>query len=481
MLRRAYGALGLALLLLGGCVAPERRLAGRLDEILTRLDDTGAIVAARVIELPERRELYARDADAPFTPASNMKVPVGAALLDTFGLEHTFKTYLAVDGDDLWIIGTGDPALGDPRIAQRNGTTATGVFDAWARALRERGITRIAGDLVYYDGALETQWLHPTWGDSVLHWYGAAVSGLNFNDNCVDITVEPAEPGRPARYEVMPPVRDVTVINECVTDPNHAPTIDKLPGGNIYRLGGTCAKREALKSKPVENPGAFTADALRTHLAGLGISIAGATRPAPEPLGGTIPPPAERVVAVHETALRDVLGRINTNSQNMFADAACKLAGQAWAARQGRRVPGSWADGSAAVHAFLKRNGVDERALVVADGSGLSVDNRVTARLLTELFAVMHKRPDGTAFVDSLAKGGVNGTLEKRFAGCEGHVFAKTGMIGGVRALSGYVRTRRDQWLAFSIIYNRIPGSVQPYEALQDEAVKLLVEWPEID
>lgn len=481
LIRRTGAGLGLALLLVGGCVTPQQRLAARLDEILTRLDDTGAVVAARVIELPGRRELYARDADAPFTPASNMKVPVSATLLDTFGLEHTFKTYLALDGDNVWIIGTGDPALGDPRIAQRRGSTSTGVFDAWAQALREHGVTRIAGDLVYYDGALDAQWLHPTWGESVLHWYGAPVTGLNFNDNCVDITVEPTELGRPARFEIMPPVRDATVINECVTDPNHAPTIEKLPGGNIYQLGGTCAKREALKSKPVENPGAFTADAFRTHLAGLGIEVAGAIRAAREPLGGAMPPPAASVIAVHETPLRDVLGRINTNSQNMFADAACKLAGQAWAAGQGRCGPGSWADGSAAIHAFLKRNGIDEAALVVADGSGLSVDNRVTARLMTDLFAVMFERPDRAAFVDSLAKGGINGTLEKRFAGYEGHVFAKTGMIGGVRALSGYVRTKHDEWLAFSIIYNRIPGSVEPYEALQDEAVKLLVAWPRIE
>ncbi len=479
--RRVVELLGLALLLLPGCVTPASRLAGRLEEILTRLDRAGSIVAARVIELPSGRELYAHDADAPFTPASNMKVPVSAALLDTFGLEHTFKTYLALDGDDLWIIGAGDPAFGDPRLAKRTGSTATGVFDTWADALRARGISQVTGDLVYYDGALEAQWVHPTWGDSVLHWYGAAVSGLNFNDNCVEITVEPTTPGQPARYELLPRVQDATVINECITDANHAPTIAKLPGGNIYKLGGTCAKREELKSKPVEDPGAFTADALRTHLAARGINIAGRTRRAIEPLGGSTPPPPAKIIAVHETPLRDVLGRINTNSQNMFADAACKLSGQAFARQQGRTVPGSWADGSAAVHAFLNRNGVDDRALVVADGSGLSVENKVTARLMTDLFAVMHKRPDGAAFVDSLAKGGVNGTLEKRFSGFEGHVFAKTGTIGGVRSLSGYVHARSDQWLAFSIIYNRIPGEVEPYEALQDEAVKLLIEWPIVD
>ena len=157
------------------------------------------------------------------------------------------------------------------------------------------------------------------------------------------------------------------------------------------------------------------------------------------------------------------------------------LTGQAYAARQGRRVPGSWADGDQAIRAFLRKCEIDDRQLVVADGSGLSEDNKLTSRLLTDLFAVTLSQPAGRSFLDSLAKGGVNGSLQKRFAGLEGRVFAKTGYIGGVRALSGYVRTNQDQWLTFSIIYNNIPGSVKPYEALQDEAVRLLIHWPNLE
>jgi D-alanyl-D-alanine carboxypeptidase/D-alanyl-D-alanine-endopeptidase (penicillin-binding protein 4) len=469
-----------------GCVTPQARrealLQSRLDEILNRLSGTGATVTARVLALPSRHELYARDLDVPYTPASNMKIPVSAAGLDMFGLGHTFKTYLAIDGDDLWVIGTGDPGIGDPRLAKRRGELPTGVFDAWADALEKRGINRIAGNLCYYDGALDDEWIHPSWAsEDLLHWYATPTSGLNFNDNCVDITIFPTEEGRPVRYEVMPPVHNITVINECVTGTKHEPTIEKLPKGDIYKLGGTCAERAELKSKPVGNPGQFFCDALRTHLASRGITIAGETRRATSPLGGWIPPDPDRVVAVHETNVRDVIGRINTNSQNFFAEAFCKLTGQAYVAGAGRCVPGSWADGDKAIRAFLRKCGIDDRHLVVADGSGLSDLDKVTARLLTDLFAVMFFRPDGKAFVDSLARGGVNGSLEERFAGCEGHVFAKTGYIEGVRALSGYVRTYDGEWLTFSIIYNKIPGSVKPYEALQDEAVRLLIQWPNIE
>jgi len=470
--------------LTSGCTAllsREARLASQLDEILTRLDDSGATVTARVLELPDRRELYARDIDVPYTPASNMKIPVSAAGLDMFGPDHTFKTYLAQDGDDLWIIGTGDPGLGDPRLAKRRGETPVTVLDKWADALAERGVKRITGDLYYYEDAFDDEWAHSSWGDDTLHWYGAPVTGLIFNDNCIDITIFPTEPGQPVRWEVMPPVENITVINECVTAEKHEPTIEKLREGDIYKIGGTCAKQVDLKSKPVGDPGAFLCDALRTHLAKRGIEVAGEIKRARKPLDNVIPPPASKLVATYETSMPDVIGRINTNSQNLFAEAICKLTGQAYAARAGRQVPGSWSDGEQAMRAFLRELGVDDSGFAVADGSGLSDDNKVTSRMLTDLFAGMYARADGPVFMESLAKGGVDGTLQKRFAGLNGHVFAKTGYIEGVRSLSGYVRTSDDEWLTFSIIYNHIPGSVKPYEALQDEAVKLLIQWPEID
>ncbi len=485
-IRLRYAALPFLLLLATGCIsqqgAREVALRSRLDEILTRLDDTGATVTARVIELPGRHELYARDIDEPYTPASNMKLPVSATGLDMFGIDHSFETYLCRDGDDLWVIGTGDPGVGDPRLAKRKGQTPTGVFDEWAAALQARGLAHVKGNLYYYEDAFDSQWTHPSWGEDVLHWYGAAVTGLTFNDNCVDITIHPTAAGQFVTYEVMPPVRDIRVVNECRTGSEHAPTIEKLPGRNTYKIGGTCAERAEMKSKPVDDPGAFFCDALRTHLAARGVTVDGQIKRAVQPLGGALPPPSEAVIATAETGMRDILGRINTNSQNLFAEALCKLTGRAYAALQGRNVPGSWTDGGLAIRAFLRANGIDDRQMVVADGSGLSEDNKVTSRLLTDLLAVMRARPDdGAAYLNSLAKGGIDGTLEARFAGLNGHVFAKTGYIGGVRALSGYVKTMSGEWLAFSIIYNKIPGSVKPYEALQDEAVKLLIKWPDVE
>ncbi len=475
------------LLLVGACAKPpytgaDRQLADRLDAVLTRLEPTGATVTARVIDLTDDAELYARDPDLPRIPASNLKLPVSAAGLERFGADCVFKTYLAIYGDDLWIIGTGDPGPGDHRLARAAGDTPTSMFDRWADALAARGVTHIAGDLVYYDGAFEPTQIHPTWAPHVLHWYAAPVSGLNFNDNCVSITIHPTEPGRPVRWEVMPPVRNIQVVNQCITAEKHEPVIEKRPGGNIYLIGGTCSKQASLKDKPVENPGAFFADALRTHLAGRGITISGEIVPADAPPGGRETPDDDNLVAVHETRLVDIINRINTNSQNLFAECMLKLAGRVYDTTAMRAMtrglpPGSWENGAAAVHSFMRRSGIDPTGLVVADGSGLSRANRVTARQLSDLLRVMYNRRDGRVYVDSLAKAGIDGSLGGRMSELKGRVFAKTGYIGGVRTLSGYVITEQQRWLTFSFLYNDIPGKVEPYEELQDEAVRMLATW----
>src|SRR5207247_4925573 len=72
----------------------DAQLAGRLDPLLHSFDDSGAIYAARVLELPSGRELYSYRAGEPMIPASNGKLANGAAALDHFGPDYRFKTYL---------------------------------------------------------------------------------------------------------------------------------------------------------------------------------------------------------------------------------------------------------------------------------------------------------------------------------------------------------------------------------------------------
>jgi len=157
MMARRLAAL-LLIGLLAGCssrpAAQPQTLENRLDQVLNRNGATGAIFSGRVIDLQTGIELYSRNSNRPMMPASNMKLFITAAALDFLGADYRFKTYLALDGEDLWVIGTGDPATGDPRMAKAAGKKPTAIFDPWAEALQQRGVTRIAS-VIYYDRALD--------------------------------------------------------------------------------------------------------------------------------------------------------------------------------------------------------------------------------------------------------------------------------------------------------------------------------------
>jgi D-alanyl-D-alanine carboxypeptidase/D-alanyl-D-alanine-endopeptidase (penicillin-binding protein 4) len=471
-------------LLLVGCnnQAQQEKLDKQLNSVLHQLDSTGAIVGARVIREGDGKQLYATRDEDSFIPASNMKLLATAAAVDRWDGDHTFKTYLAMEGQDLWLIGTGDPGVGDPQIAKKRGGSTVTVLQQWTDALKSRGITHIAGKLLYFDGAFEPKQIHPTWNKAdLVNWYAAPVGGLNFNDNCVDVTVFPTEPGQPSRYEVVPPVKNITIINKCVTGASGAPSIERQADANVYTITGGCTTRTELRSKPVTDPGAFFADALRTHLASQGITIDGPTERATKHLGDFLEPPHDKIIAVHQTRLDELLPRINKNSQNLLAEGLCKLLGRDYDMQRGIDRPASWGSANEAIRAFLRKCKIDDSHLVYTDGSGLSRTNRVTPKMITDLLLAMDKHPRSRLFFNSLGVGGVDGTIGSRFTDVPNRVHAKTGYISGTRALSGYLKTDSGDWLIFSIIYNKIQGGVRPFEHMQDQACRVLMSYPKLN
>jgi serine-type D-Ala-D-Ala carboxypeptidase/endopeptidase (penicillin-binding protein 4) len=165
-----------------------------------------------------------------------------------------------------------------------------------------------------------------------------------------------------------------------------------------------------------------------------------------------IRPRGEPLVVVR-TPLATALSRCNVNSQNMYAESLLKRVGHEVTGQ-----PGSWQNGGAVVRMQVaERLGAEATDLVISDGSGLSRDNRVTARMLARwLGVVANDAKVGAAFVASMATT-EQGRLESRFRGrrLDHEVRAKTGFIRGVQALSGFVtHSGTGRRIAFSVIVN---------------------------
>ena len=88
---------------------------------------------------------------------------------------------------------------------------------------------------------------------------------------------------------------------------------------------------------------------------------------------------------------------------------------------------------------------IDDRKLVVADASGLSKKNKITAKLMGEFLYKIRKEEKYALLYESLPIGGVSGTLEDRFTttapSAVGLVRAKTGTLNGTATLAGYVQS----------------------------------------
>jgi PBP4 family serine-type D-alanyl-D-alanine carboxypeptidase len=308
------------------------------------------------------------------------------------------------------------------------------------------------------------------------------------------LTVLPgAAPGDPAVVHLAAG-SGFTVLNRAVTGPaDAAETIDyrrhldrpvlEITGAVPLAPppGATAAPaRTVVRPVAVVNPTIFFVQSLKDALAAAAIPVSGEAVDQDD-IAATLLGVAgtdghgRRVVARSESPpLRELAATLMKVSQNQYAETLLKAAG---AASGGL---GTAAGGRNAVLATLRAWGLDERALVMADGSGLSRYNYATADLLTSILEHMHRDPaHREPFTASLAVAGKDGTVSTRLrrTRAEGNALVKTGSIANVRALSGYVRTRDGEMLAFSILANHFVVPAATVNWIADLAVEILANF----
>lgn len=112
--------------------------------------------------------------------------------------------------------------------------------------------------------------------------------------------------------------------------------------------------------------------------------------------------------------------------------------------------------GPGAVKAAVAELGVNPQGFKVADGSGLSRANAATPRSLVDTLQAMYHSSNSGLFVSSMPIAGQDGTLARRMKAttAQNNVFAKTGTLRGVRALSGYSNNPTHGTIVFSILAN---------------------------
>jgi PBP4 family serine-type D-alanyl-D-alanine carboxypeptidase len=435
-------------------------------------------VSVHVVDLESGVEVAARAADAARTPASNMKLVTTAAALVLLGPGTEFLTPVdatgpIVDGTlagDLVVRASGDPLVredGDGRVEER--------LDEIVRGLQRHGIRRVTGDLVLDQGTFSEPAPAPGWPDASQHWqeHCALSGGFTVNGSVLRAEVTPGRSGERARIAVHPSPHglrtnyDVRTRSGAPLDVRVGATVSAVTVKGELPPGRPLFAADFAHPDPVGLFGAVLADRLERA----GIRVEGSLRRA----RGA--PPGQRVAELR-SSVDATLGPINADSRNSVSDQLFLALGLTVVGE------GTPAAGEEATRHALERLGVPTVGFVQRDGSGLSRDNRVTARQLTALLAgVLHGDPRrARTFRASLAVAGDSGTLEGRMRGgaAEGRVFAKTGWIRGASALSGVCRTLAGDELAFSILVDYPPSlgglNTRCFKPMQDELLTRLVE-----
>lgn len=454
--------------LLGACAGPRASLRAQLETLHQDPAMHRAIIAAEVRDLRSGELIFARHPHKRLVPASTIKLLTAATALHHLGAEHSYVTRLVSSATvaagvlkgDLVIVGGGDPSLGEEAPQK--------LLKRWSQSILQRGISRIEGSIVADVSAYQGERLGAGWAwDDAPYGYSSVLSALSFDKNTTRLTVEPAGAGAPGQAKVRAKVG----LPACVELKVLAKTSSVAGKLRLVRDGErTVIKGSMQEGAPpwartltIPNPGLCTARRLLAQLREDGVVVSGEAKVR----AGSAEPGWRVLEQTRSPPLKALLTKLLKESRNLYAELiAASLSPQA--PRFSEALP--------ALESTLEAAGVSQGSYRIADASGLSRYDQLTARALVFLLSWSWRQPWAAELLSMLPIAGEDGTLASRMrAGpAQGRVIAKTGSMSGVSAIAGYVIGKSGAAWAFAILVN---GADQPgryVRALQDRMLELM-------
>ncbi|WP_226506551.1 D-alanyl-D-alanine carboxypeptidase/D-alanyl-D-alanine-endopeptidase [Pseudomonas sp. MWU16-30317] len=399
-----------------------------------KLDDNALSLVMVPLSGPGTPTVF--NADVSVNPASTMKLVTTYAALELLGPNYQWKTEFYTDGKldsgilngNLYLKGGGDPKLNLEKL--------------WLlmRDLRNNGVRQITGDLVL-DRSYFIQPQLPDFNDDG----GDDNKPFLVKPDALMINLKAMrfiarnDAGK-VSVSVEPPIATIHIDNQVKAIPgskcgadvryNLVPQADGISVVVSGQLAEGCSSQTYLSL--LDHP-EYAAGAVRAIWNELGGSIQGHDRQ------GEVPKTATLLARAFSPDLAEIIRDINKYSNNTMAQQLFLSIGAQY------RSDADGDDAKAAqrmIRQWLAKKGITASHLVMENGSGLSRDERVSAREMAMMLQSAWQSPYQAEFMSSMPLVGMDGTMRKRLkttamAG-EGHI--KTGTLNTVRAISGFSR-----------------------------------------
>lgn len=384
--------------------------------------------------------------NAPLVPASTTKLLTTETAFALLGTKFRWNTQLEYSGSidaegvltgNLYIVGSGDPSLG----GNRGGAASYGqIVTQYLESIKEKGIKKITGDII--------------------------IQTAIFKENKTELPQNIVWLEQPNYYLPAGTTKDINPRNEklLVSQSNNpfnqvkkyfyvSPYSNKMVYADQFDGAWVTTK--------VAEPPAFLANKLREGLVKNKISIVGKVTPK---IVDTDPEPREILNNYKSPTLAEIVNYTNQRSDNGYAEAILKSNGFMKLGDQTTEA------GRIVVTDHLKAIDFDVTGLNYMDGSGLSKAHTVTPISQVKFLTALMKTPYYKEYMESLPIAGQTGTLKHMFlVNSNGQIFAKTGTLNGVKCLAGYIKTRSNRTLAFSLLINKFSGSVAQVKTRMEE------------
>ncbi|MBR9991395.1 MAG: D-alanyl-D-alanine carboxypeptidase/D-alanyl-D-alanine-endopeptidase [Gemmatimonadetes bacterium] len=440
-----------------GVVAPPLApsLATVIDSITTRPPLHRTVWGILVQDAESGRVLYAQNREKHFIPASNTKLVVGVAALGLFGPEYRYRTPLLLGGRSadsaatLIVVGSGDPTW-----SARFHDDVSVPIDSMATLVAASGV-RTIGTLILDVSRFRDALVNGTWEVADLPGiYAPPIDAVAAADGTFDLVVTGgSRAGEPAMAMPAGPVTQ-PVSADLVTDTAGARTVLRIDytarRDSIYITGSVGAGAVDTVTRSVTQPALSFGGALVTMLNRRGVWVDSVMMVRDSAAAAAYRDNSTVVAEWVSAPMREIVAVILRPSQNWVAEQVLKSIGAEFGEE------GSWSGGIDVAYDYLHTvAGVDSGAVNLRDASGMSPQNLLSPEATIQMLLHARAQPWSDSFRDALAAPGLQGsTLSGRLRSLDGRMFAKTGTISNVNALSGYIIGRGGRDYVFSILTN---------------------------